>query len=76
MDYEDFVVTIYTPIKTIELISDIIYTKCNEDWEFYNSTERRKDIQELISLNFAINLCSKYILEQRKLAYDEISKIQ
>ena len=42
MDYEDFVVTIYTPIKTIELISDIIYTKCNEDWEFYNEKARRK----------------------------------
>lgn len=34
MDYEDFLTEIYAPLKSIELLSDIIYEKSNNDWDF------------------------------------------
>ena len=65
MDYEDFLINIYTPLRAIEIITDIIYTKCNEDWEIFDNKLKRKDSEELLALNFAINICAKYLLNKR-----------
>ena len=72
MDFEDFLSEIYTPIKTIELITDIIYTKCNEDWEFFSEVQNRTQVEELLCLNFAIDLCAKKLLKQR---YTEVNNL-
>ncbi len=72
MDYEDFLSIIYTPLKSIELLSDIIYTKTNEDWELFNSNYKRKEMDELLALNFATKLCARYILKQRSICVDKI----
>ena len=52
MDYESFLSYIHTPLKSIELISDIIYNKYNEEWEFIKNENSKEHAQELLSLNF------------------------
>ena len=37
MDYEDFVNCAYTSINAILILSDVIYEKINEDWEFFQN---------------------------------------
>ena len=64
MDYEEFLACSYTPMKAIEVLSDIIYTKCNEDWNLCTNIQR-KDRDELLALNFAIKTCAKYLLKKR-----------
>ena len=66
MDYEDFLSEIYAPIKSIELLSDIIYTKANEDWNLLSSCSNRNDFDELMALNFLIGLCAQHLQQFRE----------
>lgn len=65
MDYEDFLVEIYTPLKSIELLSCIIYEKANNDWDFLDSNTKRENFEELIALNYLIELSAKELLKSR-----------
>ena len=73
MEYEDFLSEIHTPIKSIKLLSDVIYTKANEDWNLLSSCSERNDFEELMALNFLIGLCTKYLLEFRQTELNNIS---
>jgi len=66
MDFEDFLSAIYTPLIGIDTVTDTIRQKCNEDWSFLKNNHFRKEVEELLSLVFAIRLYSKYILEKRE----------
>ena len=68
MDYEDFVACSYTPMKAIEILSDIIYFKCNEDWNIFSEKMTREKGDELLALNYAIKLCAKNLLDKRNMA--------
>ena len=72
MDYEDFLSMIYTPLKSIELLTDVIYTKCNEDWDMFTGENSRLNADELLAINFAVKLCAKHILEFREKEYQNI----
>ena len=65
MDYEDFLSMIYIPLKSIEVLTDIIYTKCNEDWDMFTGENSRLSANELLAINFAIELCTKHLLNLR-----------
>ena len=64
MEYEDYLAESYRPIKAIEVLSDIIYTKSNEDWNIFSQMTREQG-EELLSINFAINICAKHLLRKR-----------
>ena len=64
MEYEDYLTECYRPIKAIEVLSDIIYTKSNEDWNIFSQMTREQG-EELLSINFAINICAKHLLRKR-----------
>lgn len=66
MDYESFLSYIYTPLKSLELLSNTIYNKYNEEWEFIENEKSRKHVQELLSLNFSIKQVTKYLLKLRE----------
>lgn len=66
MDYEDFLAETFSPLKAIETISDVIYIKANEDWNFLSDKTERKDFEELLSLNCAIQIISKHLLTLRE----------
>jgi hypothetical protein len=66
MEYEDFVCEIYKPLKAIEILSDIIYFKANEDWNLLGNNTPRNDFDELMALNYLINLAVKELLNMRK----------
>ena len=65
MDFEDYYVNCYTPIKAIEILSDIIYLKCNGDWNIFSEKMTRKKGEELLALNYAIKLCARQLLNSR-----------
>ena len=54
MEYEDLLTELYTPLKNIHLISDIIYTRYNEEWDFIKNENSKKHVEELLALNFSI----------------------
>ena len=66
MDYEDFLSEIYRPLKGIEILTDVIYDKSNNDWEFLCQNTKREHFDELIALNYLIYLCVKNLLEIRQ----------
>jgi len=66
MDYEDFLSMIYLPLKSIEVLTDTIYTKCNEDWSMYTGKTARVEVDEMLAINFAIELCAKHLLNLRE----------
>ena len=72
MDYEDFLVEIYTPLKSIELLSSIIYEKANNDWDFLTNKTNRNDFDELIAINYLIGLSARDLLKNRKTRIDSI----
>ena len=72
MDYEDFLSMIYIPLKSIEILTDIIYTKCNEDWDMFTGENSRLSVDELLAINFALELCVKHLLEFREKEYQNI----
>ena len=73
MDYEDFLVELYAPLKAIEFLSNVIYEKANNDWEFLSSNTNRNDFDELIAINFIIGLLSKYLLDFRREQIENIT---
>ncbi len=72
MDYEDFLVEIYTPLKSIEILSEIIYDKANNDWDFLAGNTKREHFDELIALNNLIGLSAKELLKKRKIQIKNI----
>lgn len=64
MDYEDFLAEIFTPLKSIEVLTDVIYEKCNDDWRIFSQMNREHG-EELLAINYAINLCAKNLLQKR-----------
>ena len=70
MDYEYYLAESYTPMKAIEVLSDIIYAKSNEEWNIF-SEMTRNDGKELLALNYAIKLCVKDLLRKRQKEIDE-----
>ena len=72
MDYEDYLSVSYRPLKAIEVLSDIIYIKSNEDWNLFSQMTRENG-EELLSINYAIKLCAKDLLNQR---LEEINNIK
>jgi len=65
MDYEDFLIEIYSPLKAIESLTEVIYTKANEDWELFSGKASRNDIDEMFALNFSIKTVVDYLLNLR-----------
>ncbi len=65
MDYDNFLAESYTPMKAIEVLSDIIYYKCNEDWNIFSEKMTREKGEELLALNYSIKLCAKHLLYVR-----------
>ena len=72
MDYEDFLVEIYTPLKSIEILSEIIYDKANNDWDFLSENTKRENFDEMIALNYLIGLSAKELLKNRKIQIENI----
>ena len=63
MDYEDYLSLTYTPVKAIEILSDIIYDKCNDEWDMFSGEENRQSAESMLALNFAIKLCTQYLFD-------------
>lgn len=72
MDYEDFLIECYRPLHTIEILTDIMETKTNEEWDFIGGTPSRESGEELLCLNFAIKLCAKYLVDKRDIELKNI----
>ena len=72
MDYEDFLTEVYIPIKSIELLSNIIYDKANNDWDFLREDTQRENFDELIALNYLVGLSAKELLKLRQTQIDNI----
>ena len=72
MDYEDFLTEVYIPIKSIELLSNIIYDKANNDWDFLGKDTQRENFDELISLNYLVGLSAKELLKLRQTQVNNI----
>ena len=68
MDFEDYFTFSYSPLKAIEILTDIIYYKSNDDWDIFSHITR-EHAEELLALNYAINLCAKKLLTDRKNYY-------
>lgn len=73
MDYEDFLIEIYSPLKAIECITDVIYMKANEDWELFSGKSSRADIDEMFALNCAIKIIIEHLLKFRLQEIENIS---
>lgn len=52
VDCENFISSIYTPLKSISSMADVIYYKCNNDWAFFEASYL--DCEELLSFVFSI----------------------
>ncbi len=65
MDYESFLSEIYTPLIAIEILSDIIYQKCNDNWNIFSNNVTKESAYELLALNYAVNICAKSLLSMR-----------
>ena len=74
MDLEDFLAITYTPIKAVEILTNIIYEKSNNDWGLYSCGNRREEMEELLAINFAIKLCARYLLKIRHENLLELNK--
>ena len=72
MDFEDYLALTYTPLKSIEILSNIIYDKCNDDWDFFSGETSRENAEELLAMNFAIRLCTKHLLNFRQECLDNL----
>ena len=73
MDYEDYLACSFTPMKAIEILSDIIYSKSNEDWNLLSEKMTREQFHELLALNYSIKLCAKHLLYHRQKEVENIS---
>lgn len=70
-DYEEYIADCYTPMKAVEVLSDVIYEKANNDWNIF-SQMTRKHGEELLALNYAIKLCAKHLLTVRQKESDRM----
>lgn len=52
VDYENFISSIYTPLKSISSMADVIFYKCNNYWAFFDASY--SDCEELLSFVFSI----------------------
>lgn len=52
VDYENFISSVYTPLKSISSVADVIYCKCNNHWAFFDASY--SDCEELLSFVFSI----------------------
>lgn len=64
MDYEDFLAEIYTPLKSIEMLTKVIYLKCNEDWDVFSKLGREYG-EEILAFNHAISACAENLINLR-----------
>ena len=64
-DLEYFLNDIYTPLKTIENITDIIQWRADNEWDFLQP-ETREQGEELLCFNYAINQIVKHLLRMRQ----------
>ena len=64
MDYEEFLAEIYTPLKSIEAITQVIYIKCNEDWSVFSKLGREHG-EEIMAFNHAISACAEKLINLR-----------
>ena len=60
VDYENFIASIYTPLKSISSMADVIFYKCNNDWAFFDASY--SDCEELLSFVFSIKILTDYIM--------------
>ena len=65
MDYENDYCMSYSLIRAIETLSDLIYVKCNENWDIFSGKISRNNAEELLAINYAIKLCIKELIELR-----------
>lgn len=72
MDHEDYLALTYTPLKAIEILSDIIEEKCNEEWYMFSGDNNRQNAEKLVAVNFAIQLCTKHLCNMQKEAKENI----
>ena len=66
MDYEDYLALTYTPLKAIELLSNIIEEKCSEEWYMFSGDDNRQNAENLLAIDFAIQLCAKHLCDIRE----------
>ena len=71
MEYEEYLIENYTPLKAIEVLSDIIYEKSNNDWSIFSQMTREHG-EELLALNYTIKLCAQHLLSIRQAEVDKI----
>ncbi len=69
-DFEDYLSELYTPLSTIKLLSNLIFEKANNDWDFFEAN--REQCEEMLSLVFAIKTISKNLLDSRKTEIDSL----
>lgn len=50
MDYEDFLITIYRPLKAIEVLTDIAYEKGYCDWGLLSGNIERENADKLMRM--------------------------
>lgn len=72
MELEDYLSLTYTPLKTVKTLTEIIYQKCNEDWNMFSGENQRNNTEELLAINFAIKLCADYLLKFRQECLDKM----
>lgn len=72
VDYENFISSIYTPLKSISSMADVIYYKCNNDWVFFDASY--SDCEELLSFVFSIKILTDYIMHLRNNALDSFQE--
>lgn len=72
MDYEDYLALTYTPLKAIEVLTDTIYEKCNDEWYMFSGENNRQNVENLLANNFAIKLCTKHLFDMRQEAREYI----
>ena len=72
MDYEDFLIEIYSTLKAIECITEIIYVKANEE-QPYSGKSSRDNIDEMFALNCAIKIIIEHLLNFRLKGMENIS---
>ena len=76
MDFEDFLITIYRPLKAIEVLTDIAYEKGYCDWGLLSGNIERENADKLISILYAINLCTEEVMKIRQQSLNNIKNFE
>ena len=72
VDYENFISSIYTPLKSISSMAYVFYYKCNNDWGFFYASY--SVCEELLSFVFSIKILTDYIMHLRNNALDSFQE--